>query len=373
MTYIVFFVIWLSVNFFMAVKPCKEKTILIVNGIFLVTIAGLRGIHIGADVKNYSRIFTESGRMTFADMRADTHSMLGYRVLAKVVYVLTGGNYQVMLFVCAAIIIYGFFKFAYRYSPNSTASVFYFVTLFYYFESFNTVRQWIAVAIILLSIIALDEHKLWKFLVLAIISISIHNSAVITLIPYLVIRKVNWNKGLFGIYTVAMLLAMGLFPYLIRLFMQVFSRYATYTSILESGFVGQGFGGEARGRRMVLSVAFLAVILFALMMLSERELAPSAGFKNKPGMSNLFWISAAMVMIEVIIGMVYAHNSFYIRIQSFFSFFSIILLPLVFERITKKWRLLVYIGTNMLFLIATAVKIIQSSGGTLYPYQFFWQ
>lgn len=372
MTYVVFLVLWLCLNIAMAALHRSEKFFLVVNGIFLVLIAGLRGIHIGRDVENYGRLFATYGRMSLQGLFAMRNNVSpGYVLLAKLVYILTGGNYQIMLFVCAAIIIYGIFKFAYCYSPNAVASVFYFVTLFYYFEGFNVVRQWVAVSIVLLGLIALDEHRYYKFLVFSVSAILVHNSAIITFIPYLVFRKISWNKALFGIYSAVLIIGMSAFPILIRLFIRIFPQYSSYTFILEGGFLGEGFGGETRGRRTVLSISFLLALVFALVLISEKLLSPEAGFANKPGMKNMFWLSAAMVMAEIVIGCFFPRNSFYVRIQSFFSVFSIILLPTIFERLTKKWRLLVYIVTNMGFLAATAIKLVQSSG--MYPYQFFWQ
>lgn len=382
MIYIVFLIIWLSVNSFMAVKHCREKTMLIVNGIFLVTIAGLRGINIGRDVKSYGAVFATSGKLSYLDIitkssaylnmvTKSSDGMLGYRLLAKTIYMLTGGSYQFMLFVSSAITVYGVLKFAYRYSPNAVASVFYFVTICYYFESLNLVRQWIAISLVLLSIIAYDEHKYLKLICLSVSAVLVHNMVIITLVPLFAFRLIKWNKMLFCIYTIGLIVLMISIPYFIRLFISLFPRYSMYAFVLNEGYAGQGFGGVARGRRAILSAIFLLIIIFAIIQLKESTLSMDSGYPHKPAIRNWFWTFASMVMIEIVIGIMFYNNIFYGRIQTLFSFFTIFMIPTVIERLKKKWRLLAYIGTNMVFLLSTVIKMFPVSD--ISPYQFFWQ
>ena len=160
MIYVVFFVIWIALNLFLWRLRAKEKAYLICNGIYLLLIAGMRSIHVGTDVENYGRIFAATGKMSVQDILTSASTIpKGYRLLDKLVYTLTGGSYQVMMLLSALIIIYSVFKLIHKYSPNAVASIFYFVTLFYYFEGFNIVRQWIAVSIALLGLMAIDEKK----------------------------------------------------------------------------------------------------------------------------------------------------------------------------------------------------------------------
>ena len=347
MIYILFLLVWLSVNIIMTLLHQSEKHMLIANGIILVAIASLRGINIGTDVKSYSMIFAANGRLSYGDIIAKTSDgMMGYRLLAKTVYMLTSGNYQFMLFASSVITIYSVFKFAYRYSPNAVASVFYFVTICYYFEGLNLVRQWIAISIALLSVIALDEHKYCKFSCMVVAAILVHNVVVITLIPLFVFRIINWNKTLFCAYAVVLIVTMLAIPSIIRMFISLFPRYESYAFVLKAGYAGEGYGGVARGRRAILSLAFLMVIIFALTQFDKRMLGIDSIFPDKPSIKNYFWPFAAMVMVEIVIGITFYTNTFYIRIQTLFSFFTIFMIPTVIERLKKKWRLLAYIVSS---------------------------
>ena len=84
------------------------------------------------------------------------------------------------------------------------------------------------------------------------------------------------------------------------------------------------------------------------------------------------WVCSAMVMIEIVIGVFYPTQLLYLRVQSFFSMFSIILIPAVIERTDKKYRTLLYLAANILFAITSVVRLLDNNSG-VFPYEFFFE
>ena len=88
--------------------------------------------------------------------------------------------------------------------------------------------------------------------------------------------------------------------------------------------------------------------------------------------SEPLWTFMSLTMIEIVMGIFYFDNSFYIRIQSFFTPFAVLFLPGFIERVNKKWRFWLYLGSNAIFISITSVRLLLLDSGVV-PYRFFWQ
>ena len=371
--YLISAVFFIAVNIMLYIFKCSDKAKLSVNGVMLVIFSGLRSINIGTDVRNYGNIFNTFGRLPLSsDVSKSIDGFPVYRLMCKLIYVIFDGNYQVMLVVSAAIIIYGLFKFIYRYSDNCTASVFYYITLFYFFIAWNIVRQSIAMSLFLLAFISFEEKKYVKCIILGLLASGIHSIALIMFIAF-VLTKIRWNKSIFAVYSLCIVLAMSLVPYMMNIFIRIFPRYAMYSNVL-SGDIS-AFGGVAKGRKIVLSIIFLAFIILYFLINrspvkaienSENELSEEKNVKD------YFWLWASLTMIEIIIGILFSTNTFYGRLQILFSIYSIMLLPTIIERVGKKYRTIIYILTNILFAATTVIRLLGNEAD-VYPYEFFWQ
>lgn len=342
------------------------KAQLIWTGFLLFLLSALRGERVGVDVRNYHFIFNIFGTNSLsARMTSLSSGYPGYRLICRIVYILTGGSYRVMLAISAAVIIYGFFKFFYLKSDNCLMSASYFVLMYFFFHSLNVTRQFMAMAVMLLAFLALDEKKRLKFILLAAFAVSMHNVCILMLI-YPILARIKWTKLLFAGY--CMLLTAGLLfvEYAVRIFIAVFPRYSFYAAY---------HWQTTHGRRIAVSLILLAAVLFALLLFSRKMFGglgaspvrcPDRAFPEP------LWTFMSLTMIEIVLGIFYYNNTFYLRIQSFFSPFAVLFLPGVIERISKKWRFWLYLGSNALFIFTTTVQLISNNAG-VYPYRFFWQ
>ncbi len=376
LVYLAFSVIFLGLNITLYVLrkriPDYNKTVLILNGLFLIIVSGLRSMYVGTDAANYGNIFRSFGKASLTADFSNTSidSFYFYRVICWIVYNLFGGNYQVMLFVSAAIIIYGFFKYLYYYSDNCQASVFYMITLYYFFTFWNITRQGMAIAFFLLAVIEFDKKKYVNFGLLMVMAVLTHN-VVIVMAVYFIFKKIKWNKSLFAVYSLALVAATLMIPVLFNLFVRIFPRYSIYSSVLSGNT--SSFGGEAQGRKVVLSLAFLVFIIVALILINKNDFDGIKCDKDDISVTReSLWVISAMVMIEIVLGILFSRNTFYLRIQSFFSPLSIVLIPAVAERCMKKWRTIIYIATNAVFLLTLIIRL-SGNESEVYPYEFFWQ
>ena len=363
-------------TYFLLKKICKKteqfnKYFLIIIGCFTIILSGMRSVNVGTDVLTYKKIFEQFGETSlFEDVQSNISGFWGYRLLCKIVYIISGGNYQIMLLVSAIIIIYGFFKFIYYYSDNCAASVFYFISLYYLFSTWNIVRQSIAIAFFFLSVCTFDKKHYKRFVLYAILSISVHNIVALLYIYYL-IRLINWNKIRFIVYSLSLTVVLFSVRYIIDIFCRIFPRYSMYLSTLSGNDI-VSFSGESRGRGIVISITFLLFIIIALILFKDNMFVSIKD--NKKGSivkNNSIWIFMCLVMIEVIIGILFSKNTFYLRVQSLFSIFSIILLPAIIERFNIKFRGMTYVLSITAFLFTAIIKL-QSNNCGVNPYEFFF-
>ena len=159
---------------------------------------------------------------------------IGFNNLVSIVYAIFGyGNYLIVFALIAFITISLFLWSLYRDSENFWFSFILFTAFGYYFQSFNTVRYYLAVAIALFAIPYVLKKKWLQFILLILLGATFHKSVLVVL-PIYFLASLNWKKW--------MVLAAGLFCTTF-LFLQDFYLdllvlvYPTYrdTEFLEAG------------------------------------------------------------------------------------------------------------------------------------------
>ena len=238
--------------------------------------------------------------------------------------------------------------------------------------TWNVVRQSIAMSVILLAILAFDENKKVKGMILSILALSIHSISILMLF-YLMLSKLKWNKQIFCMYTASLVFITYFVNSLCEIIISIFPRYAMYVSAITSGNLNS-FGGEARGRKIFLSLVFLLLVIFVLAVFNREMFKPIITSENNFSSvtrAETLWTYMSLIMIDIVIGVMYSTNTLYLRVQSFFSIFSIFFIPGVVERVDKKWRLMLYLVSNLLFL-ATIVIRLQANEAGVFPYEFFF-
>lgn len=158
-------------------------------GIFVVlfVIMALR-FDIGNDYEQY----TQTAHEVFVDGYVVTE--LGFNVLVKILYGLTGGEYYEVIFaVFAFFTLLFFFKAFKRQSVNFAQTFFLFMTLGLYFQTFNTMRYYLALAIALFSMKYVLEKDYIKFVFWILIAALFHKSVLLVLPAYW-IATFEWKQ-----------------------------------------------------------------------------------------------------------------------------------------------------------------------------------
>lgn len=147
----------------------------------------------------------------------------GFQYLVKLL-----GNFSTnprwVIIVCSVATCYFFIKAIYDQSVDVVLSLFLFMSFGYYFLSFNTIRGYLAMSIVLYAIKFLNNKQNLRFIVFVLLACSFHKSAIVC-IPLYYLAKCNFKKIHYLIMSLIPLVAF-LFKNQIRLV--YFMLYPTY-------------------------------------------------------------------------------------------------------------------------------------------------
>lgn len=199
----IFILIYLILIFYFSILYLLLKRRIINKKIFCICvvitlsfISGFRDSSVGIDTAQFVRTYQKIGLSdwSFQNIRYN----IGYNIFVKILY-LINDNPQLLLLVSSFIMNYCYVKFFLKYSKNIYISLLLFFFLNVYFNNMNVMRQVLSMSMMLVFYDNLVEHKYFKSLVFAVLSVGFHNVGILTfIIP--IIRKIKISKSLIYVF-----------------------------------------------------------------------------------------------------------------------------------------------------------------------------
>lgn len=168
--------------------------------LFLCVFVGISDMLGGYDRYIYGELFDETadnirngGGLMSSYIFIEYPKELGFDFLNVLISFVTANRYIFILILTVIIYTLTFISFK-RYMTNYPFAMILFMALIFFF-TFTYLRQMLAVCISWLAIKYVIDRKLWKFILIVIISFLFHNSAIILLpIYFLPVRKFRINN-----------------------------------------------------------------------------------------------------------------------------------------------------------------------------------
>lgn len=160
-------------------------------GIFLMLffVSAFR-FRVGNDYSRYEEFF----RLMMIEGSDGVPTEIGFNLLAKGIQYLFGTNVNLFIFaVFAALTIGLFLKGIYQLSVEFCFSFFLFMTFGYYFNSMNTVRYYLALALAVVSMKYVLKKEYGKFVLVVLLAASFHKS-VLLVIPVYILAGFAWKR-----------------------------------------------------------------------------------------------------------------------------------------------------------------------------------
>lgn len=232
----------------------------------------------------------------------------------------------------------------YKDSLFPIVSLILFVLSYHYIQSFNLIRQYIAIGLYFCFAIQFIRSGSWiKYVILTVISSMFHVSAIL-LLPVYLIRK----SRLSGLFYLTLLSLSGaayiLFPYLEKVVFSLFSNYQSYGDYKE---------GSANYSILLVFLMIFPVIYNLKLFL-----------KRHP--NNKYWL--AMVVISIPLMLMAHHNAITHRMSLYFNVFLLMLIPAIIESLKSNSQKALYIGWCVIIAALHVIIYLSRNSAGVFPY-----
>lgn len=277
-----------------------------------------------------------------------------YNVLKSIFYVVIPAEQGYML-MCGIFIIGGTAFYIYRNSKNILLSSFLFFSLYFFFQSMNIARQFMAIVLAANAMMFILEERKYVAILLLGAAVGFHSTAIVMvpLLALLFIKSPQARRWFYVLYCVMLIFCIPL----LSVFTALFPKYAFY--------VATGYLFEAGNNRKILLTLFYAMLTLAAGWIYGKTRLASTPQENVRWEFMLFCSVAT-----VIIGIIALQSILLTRIEYYFSFTYLLFIPLILNKIHKKSRLMITCLTWIILAIPGLFQFV-SNFGEIRPYLFF--
>ena len=276
----------------------------------------------------------------------------GFNLLTRVVYGLSGFENYLLVFAIYAFATIGIFLTALRkQSRNFALSFFMFMTLGYYFQSFSTVRYYLALAIALYCMRLVIDRKWAQFILLVLLGTGFHKS-ILVILPLYFLASLSWKKWQLAAVLCALACTTFLQEYILKLVVILYPSYEDTEYLNGSGFSWINIMRCA-------AVLVLAIVVYRRQVANDRE------------MRFYFYCNLAALALYVFCSFLPIVS----RIAYYLTVSHILFVPAIIEGLKNdKWKrilkLLLIIGCILYF----AMYLIRAydDGVLVLPYRTFF-
>lgn len=209
---------------------------------------------IGTDYYMYRVGFYKMAESGFSDMKYEDWE-IGYILLNKIVGSLVKHD-GVFFFITSALSLSGTFYMIWRFSKNPFMSVFLFLNTYLFYLDLNYIRQGIAMSIMCFAYGALQDRKLWKFLLLCALAATFH-LPVLYLIPVYFITYIKLNLKTMPIYAAGLIVY---FAFSDMVWNFIFSHF--HQEYSDSRFIKYGIAFYYAIYPLLLCIAMVALVFY---------------------------------------------------------------------------------------------------------------
>ena len=159
-----------------------------------------------------------------------------FNLLARVIYALSGGENYILVFAIYAFITILFFLMAIRdLSVDFGLSFLLFMTFGYYFQSFSTVRYYMALALALYAMKLVNERRWIPFVILVLLGSGFHKSLLVIL-PLYFLASFVWKKWGYAALLAAGVSCIFLKDIYMKILVKLYPSYEGTEYLAGSGF-----------------------------------------------------------------------------------------------------------------------------------------
>lgn len=255
---------------------------------------------------------------------------------------------QLLIFVTALITNVLIVLVLYKYARMFELSLYVYITGGMFLTSMNGIRQFLAAAIVFAATKYIFEGNWKKYILIILLASTVHQTALILIPIYFIVRKEAWSKQTYILLVCAVLIVIGFNQFMDALFAVIEnSQYSEYKNFSEGG------------------ANILRVIVYAVPII--------LAYLGKDRLRELFPKSDAVVNMSIL-GLVFmiisTQNWIFARFSIYFGLYQLILISWVVKLFTKKDQKLIYYGILLFYIMYYYYECVVSLAGVGYGSDF---
>lgn len=358
-----YFVIFLVFVFYVCSNTLGGKRhdlFIISTFLLLIIISGLRGYEVGGDLQHYLRNYSIIGRKSLNEIFCDREKYgCIFSLIYKIAYSINTSPTCLLFF--TSIINLSFVAFFIkRFSCNPLLSIYIYITMAFYTNTFNSVRSSMTLGVGLFIMKYIIERKFWRFFIGYLIAIEIHLTFLPFILLYYIYTKRLTFKYIFFSISICFVISQVLSSHM--------SIIATLAYIYDPGAY-ENIGESYSGGYSLFALLSGMTMGFYILLKKKKVLTKE---------NQLF------IHCLVIASCVQAFATYYtvlMRVAMFFYIVVIILFPAAIKSIkTPLLKKSAYIITVLLFAIYFQMFVMTPSPAynnsnyqNTIPYKTFWE
>ncbi len=341
-------------------KYINKKIFIFLSFTIMALVLGLRGIDVGEDTNHYIDIFNYARDISWKTVftsGADTiyntiwgvnlSVETGYIVLNKFVGIFTSnGQWFILISAILTCILIG--KFIYDNSDNAFFATYIFMCEGLYMQSFNLLRQMLAIAVALQAYKFIRKERYKKAVVIILIAFFIHKTSALflLLVPLQMVKK---QQRAVKYVTIVGILVSFLIPVIYQVISQLIPRYASYL-VMNYWESNAGIG--------TIMLWITEILICGIIYYKKIE----DNDKDK-------FITVACTILYLSFELIGLRLTMFSRVALVFRIFLMFLFPLFASYLSKNTRLWYKIG----LLVVVTLSFLSYASADTRLYSFFWQ
>ena len=273
---------------------------------------------------------------------------IGFNLLVKLIYGVSGfEHYRLVFAVYAFVTVFLFLSAMYEQSDDFPLTFFLFMMLGYYFQTFSTVRYYLALAVALYSMKFVQRGQWGRFIILILLGSAFHKSLLVVIPLYYLASRAwkKWQLAIAALFCTTFLFAQDFYLKVVILL------YPTYedTEYLEGG------------TSYINILRCLAVLAFAgIVYFMQKDSRFGFYFYLNLGALVLYVFCSFLPIIS--------------RIGYYLTISHILYLPMLLKQVENaKWRRLFRLGILLAAILYFAIYMSRADqdGTLILPYKTF--
>lgn len=314
----------------------KNNLFLVISFFIIGFLMATRTYSTGTDTEMYVRVFNRFSQLKWESSIIGNYYEPLYIVL-NILLSYISNNPRILIVATSVFISFSFYIFIRNNSKDSLISVIMFICLLFIYGAMNTIRQYIAMSIILLGFSFVKKKKILPYIITVIIAYLFHSSALVGIIIYPMYNMKYSHTRVILIFATA-LLANIFVSGLINNIYNIIGRTNYYSYRV----------GQENIANLIYMIVYFAMYIFSLFeMKKSKKTNMHSGFYLYT-----FVMSSAFSLIAMNLNVL-------ARATTYFNIFSIVCLPnVISENIhTEKNRVLVNLIIIMIFVLYSSIII----------------